>query len=77
MLSKDGSNRVFYQPHPDCRQEDYFFALLGECMDRGSITQGQLRVAIRKNHVRKDAFEVLRRSAENAGRLGNRTAPSP
>ena len=77
MLSKDGSNRVFYQPHPDRRQEDYFFALLRECMDRGSITQGQLRIAIRKNHVRKDAFEVLRRSAENAGRLGNRTAPSP
>lgn len=48
-----------YRPHPDPRQERLFFALLQECLDRGSITDREVRRAMRRNHLRKDAFAVL------------------
>jgi hypothetical protein len=50
---------VRYQPHPDPRQEQLFFALLRECLEQGSITTRFLRKAIRKNYLRKDAFALL------------------
>ncbi len=55
---------VCYRPHPDPRQEQYFFLLLRECLDQGAITSAFLRKAIRKNWLRKDAFERI----EAAGR---------
>jgi hypothetical protein len=51
--------RVCYRPHPDPRQERLFFTLLRECVDAGSITRGEIRVAMRRNHLRRDAFNLL------------------
>ena len=51
-----------YRQHPDIRQEQLFFALLGECMDEGLITDQMLREQMAQNHVRHDAFEVLKRT---------------
>jgi hypothetical protein len=48
-----------YRPHPDPRQERVFFALLKECVDQGTITHRSLRRAMRRNHLRKDALEIL------------------
>jgi hypothetical protein len=62
MVAQDRT--VYYQPHPDPRQEQFFFALLRECVEQGSITAPFLRKAMRKNHLRKDAFAIL------AGRPG-------
>jgi hypothetical protein len=59
MASPGKGRTVFYQPHPDPRQERSFFALLKECLDEGSITRGYLRQAMRKNYLRKDAFTLL------------------
>jgi hypothetical protein len=50
-----------YQPHPDPRQEHFFFGLLRECVDRGIVTEAQLREEMRLNHIRHDALDLLRR----------------
>jgi hypothetical protein len=50
-----------YQPHPDPRQEQLFFALLSECLAQGSVTTRFLHEAIRKGYLRKDAFALLAR----------------
>jgi hypothetical protein len=57
---------VRYQPHPDPRQEQLFFALLRECLDQGNITTRLLRKAIRKNYLRKDAFTLLAQNSRAA-----------
>lgn len=51
-----------YQPHPDARQEQFFFGLLRECLDNGHVSEALVRQEIEKNHVRHDAFEVLERT---------------
>lgn len=48
-----------YKPHPDPKQEQFFFGLLRECIDTGAVTEEMLRDAMQRNHVRHDAFEVL------------------
>ncbi len=50
-----------YKPHPDKRQEDFFFGLLKECIENGSVSEELVREAMRNNWVRHDAFEVLER----------------
>ena len=62
MFPKYLGRTVFYRPHPDPRQEQMFFTLLRECLERGSITERLLRTAIRKNYLRSDAFTLLDRS---------------
>ena len=51
-----------YQPHPDPRQEAYFFGLLRECVDKGVISESLLREEMAKNHIRHDALELLDRA---------------
>jgi hypothetical protein len=51
-----------YRPHPDRRQEEFFFGLLRECLLSGVVTEVMLREEMRRNHVRHDAFEVLDRT---------------
>jgi hypothetical protein len=51
-----------YKRHPDARQEAFFFALLQECLDEGSVTPALLEREMTLNHVRHDALEVLRRT---------------
>jgi hypothetical protein len=51
-----------YRSHPDPNQERFFFALLNECVENGSITQDMIRAEMRHNHVRHDALEVMQRT---------------
>jgi hypothetical protein len=51
-----------YRRHPDSRQENLFFGLLRECVDRGVVSEHLLREEMRRNHVRHDAFEVIERT---------------
>ncbi len=51
-----------YVRHPDPAQERFFFALLRECLERGSVTEVLLREEMRRNHVRHDAIERLERA---------------
>ena len=51
-----------YKAHPDQRQEQLFFSLLKEAVEKGFISQELLREHMRDNHVRHDALEVLERT---------------
>ncbi|MFO1059497.1 MAG: hypothetical protein U1E53_21325 [Dongiaceae bacterium] len=51
-----------YRAHPDTNQERYFFGLLRECLQSGTVTEDMLRDAMRLDHVRHDAFDVLDRT---------------
>jgi hypothetical protein len=51
-----------YKPHPDPRQEQFFFALLKECLENGVLTEEQLKDEMRRNHVRHDALDILART---------------
>jgi hypothetical protein len=51
-----------YQPHPDPKQEQFFFGLLRECVDKGVIAEDFLREEMAKNHVRHDALDLLDRT---------------
>jgi hypothetical protein len=50
-----------YQPHPDPKQEQFFFGLLRECLDRGIVSEALLREEMARNHLRHDALELLKR----------------
>ena len=50
-----------YTRHPDPNQEAYFYALLADALDHGSITRGQVEKEVRLGHVRPDSFELIRR----------------
>jgi hypothetical protein len=49
-----------YKPHPDPRQEAFFFGLLRECLAQGIVTEALLQEEMRKNHVRHDALTLVR-----------------
>lgn len=51
-----------YAPHPDPRQESFFFGLLRECLEKSVIDEATLREQMRLDHVRHDALEVLERT---------------
>ena len=51
-----------YRSHPDPKQEQFFFGLLRECVENGTVTESMLRDEMRQNHIRHDAFEVLQRT---------------
>lgn len=48
-----------YQRHPDPRQERFFFRLLRECLEVGSVSEELIKEEMAKNHLRHDAFELL------------------
>lgn len=54
--------KATYQPHPDPKQEQFFFGLLRECLDQGLLTEAQLKDEMRRNHIRHDTLDLLRRS---------------
>jgi hypothetical protein len=58
-LTGDQAPQGRYQPHPDPRQERFFFTLLAECMDRGIVTAELLKAEIARKHIRGDAFELV------------------
>ena len=51
-----------YKAHPDLKQEQFFFGLLKECLDKGIVTEDMIREQMRQNHVRHDALEVMDRT---------------
>ena len=52
-----------YMSHPDRKQEELFFGLLRECLNRGRVRQADLKSAMANNYVRHDAFDVIARTA--------------
>ncbi|HFD81340.1 MAG TPA: hypothetical protein ENK05_13255 [Gammaproteobacteria bacterium] len=50
-----------YKSHPDPKQEQFFFEMLRECLDKGIVTEQQLRDEMAANHLRHDALEILER----------------
>ena len=56
-----------YKPHPDPNQENFFFGLLKECMEKGIVTEEMIQQEMLDNHVRHDAMEVLGRTPRLAG----------
>jgi len=50
-----------YKPHPEPRQEAFFFGLLRECVEKRIVSEEFIREEMSRNHVRHDAFEVLDR----------------
>ena len=57
-----GSPTGYYSAHPDPAQERFFFGLLGECLDNGSIGASLLEAEIQRGHVRADALELVRKA---------------
>jgi hypothetical protein len=53
--------RDVYQPHPDTKQEQFFFALLGECLEKGIIDTDLVKREMAANHVRHDALDLAQR----------------
>jgi len=51
-----------YKRHPDPNQERFFFGLVGECLDKGVITEDLLRDEMAKGHLRHDALAILDRT---------------
>ncbi|MET1025529.1 MAG: hypothetical protein ABWY00_00070 [Dongiaceae bacterium] len=52
-----------YQRHPDPKQEQLFFTLLSECLDKGIVTEDMIRREMATNHVRHDALRLCHRKA--------------
>lgn len=52
-----------YQPHPDSKQEEFFFGLFKECFERGILTEEFIQDAMNNNFLRKDAMSILSRRA--------------
>src|SRR4051794_32218358 len=50
-----------YTRHPDRNQEAYFYALLAEALDTGSVTRDQVEKEIRLGHVRPDSLALIDR----------------
>jgi hypothetical protein len=50
-----------YTRHPDRNQEAYFFALLAEGLDSGSIAREQVEQEVRLGHVRPDSLALIDR----------------
>ncbi len=48
-----------YQPHPDPRQEAFFFSLLKECLVTGAVSEDFVRRAVAAGDVRPDVFDRL------------------
>jgi hypothetical protein len=51
-----------YKDHPDERQTQLFFGYLKECLENGLVDEATVKQHIDANHVRHDAFEVLKRT---------------
>ena len=51
-----------YKDHPDERQTQLFFGYLKECLANGLVSEALVKEHMAANHVRHDAFEVLKRT---------------
>jgi len=48
-----------FQPHPDPRQEAFFFSLVKECLASGQVSEDFVRRAVAAHDVRPDVFERI------------------
>lgn len=55
-----------YKPHPDPKQESFFFGLLRECLETGAVSEDLVRQEMRRNHLRHDALELVDRATAPA-----------
>lgn len=51
-----------YKTHPDIRQQDFFFGLVKECLDKDIINEAMIQDEMKKNNLRHDAFDVINRT---------------
>jgi len=51
-----------YRRHPDPNQENLFFGLLKECLEKGLINEEMIHDEMHRNHVRHDALKVVERT---------------
>ncbi len=49
-----------YAPHPDPRQEAFFFRLVREALEDGALDETLLQEEISRGHLRPDALQLLR-----------------
>lgn len=61
-LSSATGNANVYTPHPDPRQEAFFFGLLRECLEHGFVTEELLKDEMHQDHLRHDTLELLKRT---------------
>ena len=50
-----------YTRHPDRNQEAYFYALLAEALDTGSVSREQVEKEVQLGHVRPDSLALIDR----------------
>lgn len=50
-----------YTRHPDRNQEAYFYALLADAIDAGSVTPAQVEQEVKAGHVRPDSPALIER----------------
>jgi hypothetical protein len=48
-----------YHAHPDPKQEQFFFGLVRECLEKGVISESLVRDEMKQNHVRHDALKLV------------------
>jgi hypothetical protein len=48
-----------HNAHPDRKQQDLFFGLLRECLEKNVVSQELLKAEIERKYLRPDALEVL------------------
>ena len=63
-----------YRRHPDPNQEGYFFGLLRECVEAGTVRPEFIEEQIAQRHVRPDAFAVMERAPATDTLLGTLAA---
>jgi hypothetical protein len=50
-----------YARHPDPNQENLFFGLLRECLEKGRVSEAEIKDAMSHNYVRHDALDMIAR----------------
>ena len=58
--------RGLYRRHPDPRQEAFFYGLVRECLEEGSLTEDFLREEMRRGHIRHDSLDLVERARGGA-----------
>jgi hypothetical protein len=48
-----------YARHSDRNQENLFFELLRECLEKGLVSEAEIKDAMSHDYVRHDALEVI------------------
>lgn len=51
-----------YKAHPDPKQEQFFFSLVRECLEKGVVSESLVRDEMKQNHVRHDALKLVEKA---------------